>query len=243
MKKYLIRLDDACPQMDSSKWGRMEALMDKYGVKPLVGIIPNNEDPQTIIDEYNDNFANLALTWQKKGWKIALHGYNHVCVTECGGINPVHNRSEFAGLPLEQQVEKVAKGYMNLNEMGLTVDYFFAPSHTYDVNTIKALVEATPIRIISDTMVRFPYMYNDEFTIVPCQMGKCRNIPISGYWTFCYHPNIMSDQAFDEFESFLKANQQKFISFDELPIDKAGKKSLLDKLMSWAYLTLRKVRG
>lgn len=241
--KYLIRLDDACPQMDSAKWSKMEALLDKFCIKPLVGIIPHNMDTQTIIDDVNDGFWALALEWQKKGWKIALHGYNHVYATKCGGINPVHNRSEFAGLPLDAQIDKVSKGYMLLKTKGLYAEYFFAPSHTYDENTIKALMQSTPIHALSDTMARYPYKYNDEFTIIPCQMGKCRNIPMSGYWTFCYHPNTMSDLAFEEFEFFLAANKSKFISFDELPIEKAGKKGLFDFFLNRAYLTLRKFLG
>ena len=28
--RYLIRLDDACPMMDSEKWLRIEILLDKY---------------------------------------------------------------------------------------------------------------------------------------------------------------------------------------------------------------------
>ena len=45
IKKYLIRLDDACPTMDWGKWRRMERILDKYKVKPMVGIIPENNDP------------------------------------------------------------------------------------------------------------------------------------------------------------------------------------------------------
>ena len=49
--KYLIRLDDACPTMDSQKWSRMEKILDKYGIKPMAGIIPHNEDPDQLIDD------------------------------------------------------------------------------------------------------------------------------------------------------------------------------------------------
>ena len=42
--KYLIRLDDACETMDLNKWLRMESLLSKYNVKPLIAVIPNNED-------------------------------------------------------------------------------------------------------------------------------------------------------------------------------------------------------
>ena len=48
--KYLIRLDDACPTMDSVKWEKMLNILDRYEVKPMVGIIPHNEDPKLHID-------------------------------------------------------------------------------------------------------------------------------------------------------------------------------------------------
>jgi len=43
---YLIRLDDACSTMDSAKWQRVETILDCYGVRPLVGVIPDNNDPK-----------------------------------------------------------------------------------------------------------------------------------------------------------------------------------------------------
>ena len=48
MSKYLMRLDDASDYMDVEKWNRMENLLDSYHVKPLVGVIPNNQDPSLV---------------------------------------------------------------------------------------------------------------------------------------------------------------------------------------------------
>ena len=41
---YLIRLDDACPTMDVVKWDKIEKMLDKYHIKPMVGIVPANND-------------------------------------------------------------------------------------------------------------------------------------------------------------------------------------------------------
>lgn len=57
---YLMRLDDASEHMDTDKWTRMEKLLDKYGIKPIFGIIPHNEDPQLITYENNPTFWNWA---------------------------------------------------------------------------------------------------------------------------------------------------------------------------------------
>ena len=45
MSCYILRLDDASDYMDVEKWSRMEELLDKYQIKPLVGVIPDNQDP------------------------------------------------------------------------------------------------------------------------------------------------------------------------------------------------------
>jgi len=41
---YLIRLDDASEFMDIDKWTTMEILLDNYRIKPIVGVIPDNND-------------------------------------------------------------------------------------------------------------------------------------------------------------------------------------------------------
>ena len=35
---YCLRLDDACPQMNTEKWARIERILDKYKVRPIVGV-------------------------------------------------------------------------------------------------------------------------------------------------------------------------------------------------------------
>ena len=208
----------------------------------MVGIIPHNEDPTTCVDVVDTDFTSKILNWQKKGWAIALHGYNHVCTTVTGGVNPVHKRSEFAGLSLVEQKEKISKGYKTLIATGLLPKYFFAPSHTYDENTLEALVEETPIRIISDTIALQPYKQG-VFTMIPCQMGQFRRPPIGGYWTFCFHPNGMDNAAFDIFECFIKTNIEYFISFNDIDTSRVGQKSIVDRLLSSVYFALRKIKG
>ena len=40
MKRYIIRLDDAASTRNIINWNRIENLLDKFQVKPLVGVIP-----------------------------------------------------------------------------------------------------------------------------------------------------------------------------------------------------------
>ena len=100
---YLIRLDDASEKRDIEKWDRIEVLLDKYAIKPLVGVIPHNEDESMQDYSIDECFWKRIEAWSKKGWTIAIHGYNHKFITKDGGINPVNLRSEFAGVPLDAQ--------------------------------------------------------------------------------------------------------------------------------------------
>ena len=47
--KIAIRLDDITPDMDKKSFERFKALLDKYKVKPLIGVVPDNKDPQLSI--------------------------------------------------------------------------------------------------------------------------------------------------------------------------------------------------
>lgn len=242
--KYLIRLDDACPTMDAAKWQRMEDLLDKYGVRPMVGIIPHNEDPQTSPDPEDAGFWDKARRWEAKGWAIALHGYNHVFSSNGGmqGLNPFWSRSEFAGLPLEEQKKKIRDGVSILRQHNIEPNYFYAPGHTFDDNTLKALLAESNIQIISDTIATKPFKKGD-FTFIPQLGGHCSEMKLSGVWTFCFHPNTLSDERFASLEAFLIKHQNEFVSFNDLDLAHVGNKDMVSKLLSWFYFTMRKIKG
>jgi hypothetical protein len=233
-----MRLDDACPYHDRQRWQRMENILTACGVKPLVGLIPNCQDPALTQYPEDADFWPRARDWQSRGWTMALHGCDHVYVTDQGGLNPVNPRSEFAGLPLEAQKEKISQGVKLLQAQGIEPKVFFAPSHTFDENTLTALEQCSSIRIISDTVANAPYS-KYGFTFVPQQSGRVRALPFE-WVTFCYHPNEMDDKAFDELESFLKLHEGEFVSF---PLTQSERKeSLQDKLLRAAYFGKRKMK-
>lgn len=236
MSQYILRLDDVSEYMDLEKWGRMEKLLDKYGIKPIFGIIPKNAD-KSLISKYekNENFWNQMHSWIDKGWTPAMHGYEHRYVTKDGGINPVNKRSEFAGLPYEVQAEKIRKGYQILDEQEINPEIFFAPSHTFDENTLKAIKTETPIRIISDTVAWDVYKKGD-FWFVPQQSGSVRRLPFKTV-TFCYHPNTMSEKAYEELEMFLKVHRGSFFNIINT---KNRPLSTADKLLQKIYLIMHK---
>lgn len=241
---YLIRLDDACPTMEAAKWQRMEDILDCYDVHPLVGVIPDNQDPKLFIDPEDSNFWDKVNEWSNKMWAIALHGYDHCYISEEGlkGLNPLWTRSEFAGVPLEIQKEKIREGVRIFRSHGIDPRYFFAPSHTYDENTLIALKEESNIRIISDTIATKPYRYG-EFTIIPQLGGHCTEMKIPGIWTFCLHPSAMTDENFVATENFIKTHKDEFISFHDLDLSNLKSKDLMSRLLSWVYFTRRKIKS
>lgn len=221
----------------------MEEILNKYDIRPMVGIIPQNEDPQQLIDPIDSSFWEKVSEWQNKGWTMAVHGYNHVYKTFIGGgINPMWKRSEFNGVPLEEQKDMIRNGVAIMRRNGINPNYFFAPSHTFDENTLIALREESDIRIISDTIGRYPYKDGD-FWYLPQIAGHCVDMPVKGVYTFCFHPNTMTDTGFENMKAFLAQNHSRFISFDQIDLSSYGRKKLFDRFISWLFFIYRKIRG
>lgn len=234
MKKLFLRLDDACPKRNINNWNRIENLLDKYNVKPLVGIIPACKDPDMEKYPIDEKFWDVQVqSWKLKNWTFAMHGFNHVFGSMCCGINPVDNYSEFAGLSFEVQCQKIRGGVNILRKYGIEPLVFFAPAHTFDLNTIKALKQESKIRIISDVPANKPF-FKYEMTFVPQQSGQVREL-LFDTTTFCYHPNNMNDSDFEELEIFLKKHK-----FSPFPLEEVKRRlSVFDyflmKLYYWKH--------
>ena len=237
---YYVRLDDASPFMDSDKWTRVTQILDSYGIAPLIGIIPENADPKTKPCKEDLNFWAKARDWQKRGYSLALHGFNHCYSTDSGGLNPLFPRSEFAGNPYDIQYQKISEGYAKLKSERIEPKLFFAPSHTFDRTTLQVLKASTPIRTVCDTMAFAPYR-NGDFTFIPAQLGSFRKIPLPGRWIFCFHPNTMDDKSISAFKDFISRYHDRFRSFSELPITVKKRASVFDKLLRRAYFIVRRL--
>ena len=240
----IIRLDDAATYMDIDKWKRVEDILDKYGVKPLVGVVPDIKDPKMIeVYKEDKNFWKKVKLWKEKEWVIAMHGYDHLYISSTGGLNPKCSVSEFAGVPLDIQESKIRKGIKIFNSHDVKPKVFFAPSHTFDENTLIAIKNNSDIRIISDTVSNDVY-YENDFYYVPQQVGHEANLPFKVV-TICYHPNMMEEEDFIRFEKFIERYQDKCLKNSEEfnKILRKRKKSFYDKLLSVCYLILRKMRG
>jgi len=140
--RIAIRLDDITPGMDRERFGRLKALMDQHGVRPLIGVVPDCRDPKLAVDEPMENFWEFVRDLkERQGWSVAMHGCHHVYTTKEGGIFPLGRKSEFAGLPYERQKSLLETGKSILAGHGIDTDIFMAPGHSYDDSTLAALKE------------------------------------------------------------------------------------------------------
>ena len=233
---YIIRLDDAAYRRDIEKWNKIEEILSRYDVKPIIGIIPNCKDPDFEIFDEDENFINRIHKWKDKGWEIAMHGNEHIFETNEEGINPINKRSEFAGVSLDEQRKKIREGINFFKNIDISPTIFFAPAHTFDENTLNALKLETDIRIISDTIANDIY-YEDEFYFIPSQSGCVRKLPFKTV-TFCYHPNNMTDEDFEKLEKFIKKHKNLFVEFKLIK----RKRNLYDKMLEKLYFNIRKIR-
>jgi len=235
--KYIIRLDDACPTMNRSKWNKIEVLLDKYNIKPIVAVIPNNKDTKQIHDIEDMFFWDKVKNWQKKGWYIALHGYDHVYISSSSGLVPFNSKSEFSGVDYAIQAKKIENGIKILTEKRIFTNIWVAPSHTFDNNTLIALTEKTNINIISDGIGIFPFKKNN-FLWIPQQFWRFRKMPI-GIWTSCFHPSIISEKEYINLEKFIQNNHQNFIDIKDLDYRRF---CILNNIFSFIYWKIRKIK-
>ena len=154
----LIRLDDIAENMNWELFKKCEILFDDLNIKPLLGVIPNNQDPELMKYEKSENFWNEVRSWKKKGWEISMHGYNHIYSTKTNKKDyfGYGGGSEFFGLQLSDQKSKIKNGIEKFDKEGIKIRSFFAPNHTYDLNTFRALTDYN-INNIIDGYGLFPY--------------------------------------------------------------------------------------
>lgn len=185
MKRILVRIDDICPTMDFHQFQVAMELMDQYNVKPLLGVIPDCQDPDLLIDDSFDDYWHFIKELQNKGYTIAMHGYMHVFDNHARGIVVKRWDSEFAGHSYEIQMEKIRMGKQILESHGIYTDIFFAPGHSYDENTIKALA-ANGFKYMSDGLSLKPYEIHNIICI-PARSPGMPRLSIGTNHTAVFH--------------------------------------------------------
>ena len=210
----LIRLDDIADNMNWHLMDKCETLFDSLNVKPLLGVIPNNCDQELKAYEKKNDFWNRVRNWQTKGWEISMHGFSHVYDTETKKKDyfGYGGKSEFFGHDYETQLKKINQGLKKFREERIKVRSFFAPNHTYDQNTLRAL-KASGIKNIIDGYGLVPYSEND-LNFIPQLFYKEIMLPF-GIQSTQIHLNYWKEEQFLVFKNFVIENSTKVISFDE----------------------------
>src|SRR5437867_12602992 len=101
--RYVLRFDDICPTMRWTIWERVETRLKSADIRPILAVIPENNDPKLVIEPGRPDFWDRVRTCQAWGWTIAVHGYQHVWTTSDRGMYGWNARSEFAGLAADIQ--------------------------------------------------------------------------------------------------------------------------------------------
>jgi predicted deacetylase len=210
-----IRMDDITPDMDWAKFLRFKELCDSYQVKPLIGVVPDNQDTMLQIDDKRADFWKYVLRLQADGWTIAQHGVYHVYTTNKMGCFPLNRLSEFAGLPYDKQYEMLSYGKNILEQNDIKTDIFMAPAHSFDRNTLKALKNIGFAKL-TDGFGDMPYK-SKGMTFYPISYKQSSSLKKEkGYTTFVVHSNTMNDKDFARYEKLFKENSDKLISYSEL---------------------------
>ena len=226
--------------MDWSIWDALEPLLIEQGVRPILGVVPDNRDPKLMVTPPASDFWDRVRGWQARGWTIGLHGYQHRYVNAEPGILRLNRQSEFAGLSYGEQYEKLRLGLAIFSSEGVRADVWIAPAHSFDWVTVSAL-NALGIRLISDGFAFSPYHDLQGTTWVPQQFASMRAMPL-GVWTFCCHPNRLSREGFLKFKHSLERLSPGMISLPEAAEMGNRARSGADRLVEVLRMTLSNVR-
>jgi predicted deacetylase len=240
---YLVRLDDACPTMRRETWDALEHLFDDAGVRPIVGIIPENRDEKMLCSPDDGRFWERVRGWQHKRWALALHGAHHACSSPPKDARPLlllHSKSEFAGLGPDAQRALLRRAWRVFEAEGVRPALFMAPCHSFDEETLRALRDETPIRLITDGLATTPFE-DLGFVWIPQQLWRLRSLP-AGLWTVCLHPNTMTVADVHALGNDLKAFRDRVTSVDRLDLDRVSRRRLRDRAFSAAYLTALRLK-
>lgn len=214
MTQYLIRFDDICPTMEWTVWNRVEEILRAHQVRPILSVIPNNQDTRLEFAQANPNFWDRVRRWQSWGWTIGLHGYQHRYTSESAGIVGIKDASEFAGLSLREQCCRLRNGAKILRDQEVEPRVWVAPGHSFDSTTVTLLSEVS-ISCVSDGLFLAPRVDANGVLWIPQQLWRFRRLPF-GVWTVCFHHNRWSQSELDKFASAIATFRHSIVGFEEI---------------------------
>lgn len=236
--KIAVRMDDITPDMDWERFRWFEELFEQYGIKPLIGIVPMNLDENLHKEQAREDFWEYMRELEKKGWVIALHGANHVYTTKKGGLFPLNHFSEFAGVPYKKQRQALEQADSCLKEHGIMTNIFMPPAHSFDQNTLRALIELG-YTSITDGFGKQPY-FDRGMKFYPISFKLSSSLKKqNGYTTMVIHANTTSQQNMEEYRNIFAKHSQKFISYEEYLKVPVKKRKIVARFWEWLLANVK----
>lgn len=209
--RFIIRFDDVCPGMNWATFGRFLAFFDSHpSIRPMLGVVPDNRDPSLDVAPSAAGFWDRVRNWRRRGWTIAQHGHTHQYTRQDGGLLGIGSKSEFAGLPYEEQLLKLRLGKEILEREDVWEPYFMAPSHSFDQATLRAL-GALGFEAITDGYGIYPYRIGG-MKAIPQLFGSTVDFG-AGVYTICLHCNRMPEARIASLLEFMGHNESRIIDF------------------------------
>ena len=209
--QYLLRFDDLCPTIPRECWERFRKLTERFGVHPILAIVPDNRDPELASGPADPAFWDAMRALEAAGACVAVHGHQHLCQSKGKSLLGLHTETEFAGVDFATQRQWIQAGFRILRDQNLHPRLWIAPRHGFDLNTLQALRD-TGVEYISDGFARIPHRRHG-ITWIPQQLWS----PVlkqRGLWTICIHPHTASSSDAARLEQFLELHADAFTSFD-----------------------------
>jgi hypothetical protein len=184
-------------------WAEIEKALVKSAIKPILAVVPDNQDPVLQPAPPIKDFWRRVRHWQDLGWTIALHGYQHLYVAPSGGLVTRRKKSEFASLPIGEQEDKLQRATNIFSREGIQSRVWIAPGNAFDEVTVS-LLPRFGFDLISAGWFWGPFIGPHQVTWLPCQLSLLRVVP-RGVWTVCYHHNSWTAAGL---ANFLKSLEQ-----------------------------------
>jgi peptidoglycan/xylan/chitin deacetylase (PgdA/CDA1 family) len=211
--------------MNWKVWTELEALLVYHNLKPILAVVPDNQDNFLRVADPIDTFWDKVRTWQSLGWSIGLHGYQHTYVTEDSGLMRLQKYSEFAGLPEAAQESKLLKALDVFHREGVRPDLWIAPGHSFDTTTLSVL-RRIGIDTLCDGFALYPHRDVDGMFWIPQQVWHFRHMPL-GTWTICWHVNDWSSRELHDGGEQLKRFSEEMTSVAQVREQYGARKELL----------------
>lgn len=211
--QYLLRIDDLCPTVSAEGWARLRALIEEFSLKPILAVVPDNQDPELRVSAPDAGFWEEMRSLEAKGAAVGLHGYRHVCASRGRSLVDLHRTSEFAGAPSETQRTWIGEGLRILRGHGLNPKVWVAPRHGFDAATIDALLEHG-MKVLSDGFAQRSFLRRGIIWIPQQHWAAVEKR--RGLWTICIHPNTAGEREMAALRRFLTTHAREFTSVDRV---------------------------